>query len=84
MKSLKRGERIAAKLNKAMKMKKENYYGHLKDKPIKEVLKYVDSVPSCSCHMCGNPRRIWNHKTIQELKHEESCEYYEGDESDNI
>lgn len=23
----------------------------------------------CSCHMCGNPRRIWGQKTKQELSH---------------
>lgn len=25
----------------------------------------------CSCHMCGNPRKHWNEKTIQERKVEE-------------
>ena len=25
---------------------------------------------ACSCHMCGNPRRIWGEKTIQEKKYE--------------
>lgn len=25
---------------------------------------------ACSCLMCGNPRKFWGHKTIQELRHE--------------
>jgi hypothetical protein len=25
----------------------------------------------CSCHMCGNPRRHFNERTIQEKRHEE-------------
>lgn len=24
----------------------------------------------CSCPMCGNPRKHWKRKTLQELKHE--------------
>jgi hypothetical protein len=30
--------------------------------------KYADHLKSCSCHMCGNPRKFWNEKTRQELK----------------
>lgn len=26
----------------------------------------------CSCHMCGNPRKYYNDKTIQEQKQDES------------
>ena len=25
----------------------------------------------CSCHMCGNPRKYWNEKTIQERRDEQ-------------
>ena len=28
----------------------------------------------CSCHMCGNPRKHWNEKTMQEKRFEESTE----------
>ena len=24
----------------------------------------------CSCHMCGNPRKYWKEKTIQERRNE--------------
>jgi len=29
----------------------------------------------CSCHMCGNPRKIWGQKTIQEIRHETGMIY---------
>ena len=32
---------------------------------------YANHGKLCSCHMCGNPRKHWNEKTIQERKHEE-------------
>lgn len=25
-----------------------------------------DHLKNCSCHMCGNPRKFWNEKTMQE------------------
>lgn len=25
---------------------------------------------TCSCHMCGNPRKFYNKKTLQELKND--------------
>jgi hypothetical protein len=30
--------------------------------------KYADHLASCSCWMCGNPRKYFGLKTIQELK----------------
>ncbi|WP_026186450.1 hypothetical protein [Thioalkalivibrio thiocyanodenitrificans] len=30
----------------------------------------VDTPCPCSCFMCGNPRRRWRKKTIQERRHE--------------
>lgn len=32
---------------------------------------YANHGKVCSCHMCGNPRKHWNEKTIQERKVEE-------------
>lgn len=33
----------------------------------------ISSTPkSCSCHMCGNPRKHWKQKTIQEIKADEA------------
>jgi hypothetical protein len=28
----------------------------------------VSTRKSCSCYMCGNPRKFWNEKTMQEKK----------------
>jgi hypothetical protein len=33
----------------------------------------VDTPKPCSCPMCGNPRRIFDKPTIQELKADEAC-----------
>jgi hypothetical protein len=30
-----------------------------------------DHMKSCSCFMCGNARRHWNQKTLQEIKFED-------------
>jgi hypothetical protein len=27
----------------------------------------------CSCHMCGNPRKHWKEKTIQEKRFDSEC-----------
>ena len=35
------------------------------------VTKYYNTRKPCSCHMCGNPRRIWKSKTIHEKKFDE-------------
>lgn len=31
---------------------------------------FANHLKMCSCHMCGNPRKWWNAKTLQELKAE--------------
>ncbi len=40
----------------------------------------VATPKNCSCPACGNPRKWWNQKSIQELKHEqiESEDYNES------
>lgn len=32
------------------------------------IRKAVDTPTPCSCHMCGNPRKYFDEKTIQEKK----------------
>ena len=36
---------------------------------------YAHSPKGCSCFMCGNPRKWWNDKTVQEKKMDE---YYKA------
>lgn len=38
----------------------------------KNAQKYADNLKFCSCPICGNPRRYFNLKTIQEIKIEEA------------
>lgn len=30
--------------------------------------RFANHLKRCSCHMCGNPRKIWKTKTLQETK----------------
>ena len=34
--------------------------------------RYANHGCTCSCDMCGNPRRYFKEKTIQELRHEQN------------
>lgn len=34
--------------------------------------KYADHLATCSCHMCGNPRKLWKQRTMQELRADEA------------
>lgn len=48
---------------KAWGMKEEN----LTDRMIG---RHADNMAKCSCTMCGNPRKVWGKKTIQEQRFE--------------
>lgn len=37
----------------------------------KQICIAAETPHSCSCHMCGNPRKYWKEKTLQEKKYEE-------------
>jgi hypothetical protein len=32
---------------------------------------WANHLQGCSCHMCGNPRKWWKTKTLQEIKADE-------------
>lgn len=34
---------------------------------------WANHLQGCSCHMCGNPRKYWKQRTIQELKFDIAC-----------
>ena len=34
----------------------------------KAMARFKEQPKLCSCYMCGNPRRIWGYRTIQELR----------------
>jgi hypothetical protein len=65
--------KIERKINQQYSSNVWNGFEEWKEAYIK---RHADNPTSCSCHMCGNPRRIWNETTIQEKKFMESikCE----------
>jgi hypothetical protein len=60
MKSMLRAERRIA----LAKKKRES----LKIYPWHKDAKLANHLASCSCWMCGNPRKYWGEKTMQEIK----------------
>lgn len=40
------------------------------------MIKTANHLKSCSCYMCGNPRKWFKEKTIQELKSDLDCREY--------
>ena len=49
--------------------------GHSREETIQHLvmneIQIADTYPNCSCMSCGNPRRHFNERTIQERKFEE-------------
>ena len=60
--------RVKANFCKALKMWP---WGPLDNHWLEHRLHTSDTRCVCSCVMCGNPRRKWKEKTIQEKKFEE-------------
>ena len=56
------------KLDKKKKLARKIY-------PHDEQAKLANHLKSCSCHMCGNPRKIWNVNTIQEMRMDQADRY---------
>lgn len=54
------------KINKARDVLKNNW--HIKNPSDKMVARHADNLAICSCSMCGNPRKFFNEKTIQEKR----------------
>lgn len=52
-----------------LKKKRSEYYSWGDTKTPTEIGKLVHTVPNCSCHMCGNPRKHFNEITMQEKRH---------------
>lgn len=52
-----------------LRAKRKNYLGGNNDD--KRLGKLVHTATACSCYMCGNPRRHFNERTIQEKRHEQ-------------
>lgn len=52
---------------------KRRYNTRLKKQRVDKYKKHEIHINSrmCSCHMCGNPRKHWNEKTIQEKREDQ-------------
>ncbi|MEZ4775950.1 MAG: hypothetical protein R3D00_22420 [Bacteroidia bacterium] len=46
--------------------KRKNYWGNDRVHEIKANV--INTPKPCSCFMCGNPRKYWNEKTVQERR----------------
>lgn len=69
----KRSNRIKNNKNKKEKVKQIiKSYGNksILNLPRKLGVAFSTHNAVCSCHMCGNPRKFYNKKSLQELKHE--------------
>lgn len=61
----------------------KNEWGY-KDSEIKELVKFSETRQRCSCYMCGNQRKHFNKKTIQEQREEQDDLDYNLNEISNL
>lgn len=58
--------------NRFINIYRDTYYKNLPEDELKEAIAcQAVNRKKCSCYMCGNPRKYFNEKTIQELKKEQ-------------
>tara|TARA_B100000780_G_C20676888_1_gene269373 strand:+ start:115 stop:348 length:234 start_codon:yes stop_codon:yes gene_type:complete len=61
------------KKNKAVIiLKHDNIWNPSDEEYIKKIGIRSHTPKWCSCHMCGNPRKYWKEKTIQERRAEQN------------
>lgn len=51
-----------------LKKKRQYYYSWTKKLDPLQLGKVLNAVPNCSCHMCGNPRKYFKERTVQEKR----------------
>lgn len=85
-KNKKRAERRAQKARARHKIERKinhqysdsaNWFPNFEEWKESYIKRHADNPTSCSCHMCGNPRRIWNEPTTQEKKISQREKFYE-------
>lgn len=69
MKNLQRAQRRAHR--ERLKRKRKNYWALGFDLPVNQkfLAKMVNTPKPCSCYMCGNPRKFWKEKSLDERRH---------------
>ncbi len=66
-------ERMLDKVKKFRWLQPEFWHGDEKVRE-KHIRQMAETRKPCSCHMCGNPRRMFKEKTIQEKRFEQNIE----------
>lgn len=72
-----------------IKRKRASYHGgYVRDLPhakqLRHVGRFARAMPSCSCWMCGNPRRYGGEVTMQEKRFAEKERPGRSDEFDDL
>ena len=55
---------------------KKKFWNGSEDERELHLKKIAETRHPCSCHMCGNPRKHWKDKTMQEHRFEEKMKTY--------
>ena len=63
-------ERMIDKVKNFYWLQADKYWGTEESRQ-KHIRKMAETRQPCSCHMCGNPRRMLKEKTMQEKRFEE-------------
>lgn len=63
-------ERMIDKVKNFYWLQSDKYWGS-EEKRQRHIRKMAETRKPCSCHMCGNPRKHWKDKTMQEKRFEE-------------
>lgn len=69
-------ERMLDKVKKFRFVQPEFYNGNEEQRQ-KHIRKMAETRTPCSCHMCGNPRRMFKEETMQEKRIKEYERYEE-------
>lgn len=63
-------ERMIDKVKKFWWIQADKYWGS-EERRQKHIRKMSETRKPCSCYMCGNPRKHWKDKTVQEHRFDE-------------
>lgn len=66
-------ERMLDRVKKFRWLQPEFWHGDEKSRE-KHIRQMAETRKPCSCHMCGNPRRMFKEKTIQEKRFDQDKE----------
>ena len=65
-------ERMIDKVKYFWHLQADKYWGTEESRQ-KHIRQMAETRQPCSCHVCGNPRKHWKEKTIQEKRFDSEC-----------